>query len=272
MEQYFDIRQDDLLIPGLSRPVTFLHISDSHLCMIDDLTPEDEAARLQTREAFWRDGKEGFARYFGEPYTEEKRETSTGGAFERLMGYAEDAGVAAVLSTGDLFEHMHDSGVRFLKKQLEGRTFDFIAVPGNHEEAVCEGVWCARIQLFEYDGFRVVTVDDRKRTLEPETLDALEAVCREGVPVILMMHVPLLTANNLSSRLGHMDTYYFIDERTCDASGRRFLEILRSTSAVRMILCGHIHGYTVTEPVPGLRQVTAPQGMIGGGHLLTVHG
>ena len=272
MDTYFDIRRSELCIPGLDTVTTFLHISDDHLCIVDDMTPEEEAKRLRTRESFWHDGKKGFAQFFGETVTDEKIETPTKDAFLRLLDYAGKEHVDAVLSTGDLLEHMHDAGVRFLHRHLSDRPFDFIAAPGNHETESCEGVWCAGVQLFEYEGFRVVTLDDRLRTVTRDSLDALEQICAEGKPVILMMHVPLLTDSNRTSILGHMDTYYFIDEHTCDESGKRLLGILRSTSAVKMILCGHIHGYTVTEPIQGIRQISAPQGMIGSAHLLTIHG
>ncbi len=272
MDDFFDIYADDLCIPGMTGEKTFLHVSDDHLCIVDDLTPEDEADRLRTREQFWKEGKKGFVGYFGEPWTEEKHAVSTGDAFLRLLGYAEEKGVDAVLSTGDLLEHMHDAGVRFLRRHLADRPFDFLAAPGNHESESCGGVWYAGVQVIEYGDFRVVSVDDRQRTLAPDTLDALEELCGEGKPIVLMMHVPLLTDGNRDTKLGHMEKYYYIDERTCDESGRRLFAILRGTNAVKLILCGHIHGYTVTEPIPGLRQITAPQGMVGGAHLVTVHG
>ncbi len=50
------------------------------------------------------------------------------------------------------------------------------------------------------------------------------------------------------------------------------MQFLPDCPAVKLVLCGHIHGYSDEEFAPGKRQITASQGMIGFIHRLTVRG
>lgn len=272
MGTFYDIHRHDLIIPGLAGTFTLCHISDSHLCVVDDGTTADEAERLRAREAFWGPGKRGFCAFYGEPWCPEK-EIPSWECFDRLMTLARVEGADAILSTGDLFEHMHGGGERLILRTKAALPMPFIAAPGNHESAACPGIWDEGITVTEFPGFRVVTLDDRLRTAAPAVLDRLEALCAERVPIILMMHIPLLTdLNRTSCALGRLDPYYTVNEANCDEGGHRLLSILRRTDAVRLILCGHVHGYTDSFPVEGIRQLTAPQAMTGGVNMVRVHG
>lgn len=271
MDAFFDVYESEVCLPGLEETVTLFHISDSHLCIVDDLTPEGEADHLRKREDTWMDARFSFLRFFGESCSEERR-VHTWEAFDRLTALAAERGADMLLSTGDLMEHMHGAGARFLKERMAALPFPLLATPGNHEDASCEGLWTEGVQVVEYPGFRIVAVDDRLRTVTDGALDTLAALLRGTTPVILMMHVPLLTDGNRASVLGRMDPYFCIDERTCDGNASRFLELLRESECVKLILCGHVHGWTDTCPIAGIRQITAPQGMAGGAHVLTIHG
>ena len=74
------------------------------------------------------------------------------------------------------------------------------------------------------------------------------------------------------------DKYYLtknivvVDRESEDGNARRFVRFLEECDAVRLTLCGHIHGYSDTEIVPGKHQITASQGMIGFVGRLTVKG
>lgn len=272
MPEFYDIHENELIIPGLDRTYTFLHISDSHLCVTDSLSPEWEAAHVRKREIFWQGGKAGFANYFGQPMDEYRKMLPTQDAFRMMLDFGRTHAVDAVLSTGDLLEQMHGAGERFVRAQLDGYPTPFLASPGNHETAACPGIWAEGVQTLDFPGLRIVSVDDRLQTVTDETLNALEKLLSEGIPVILMMHIPLLTDGNRATRLSHREVYYYIDENTCDENGRRFIDLLHRSPALKLILCGHVHGYLDGEPLQGVRQIIAPQAMAGGLNLLTVRG
>jgi hypothetical protein len=125
--------------------------------------------------------------------------------------------------------------------------------------------------VLDYKDLRIIGVDDRLKTVAAEDLDRLEALAAEGVPMIVCCHIPA-TASGNQEEMGRFGTYFTIDRESEDEGGRRFVRFLETAPAVKMVLCGHIHGYSDTEIVPGKRQITASQGMIGAIHRLTVRG
>lgn len=272
MPDFYDIHVNELVIPGVGRSYAFLHISDSHICVVDEFSDEIEAEYINARESFWHEGKADFARFFGQPMDEYRKNLSSADAFRKLLDFGMERGVDAILSTGDLLERMHGAGERFVRRQLEGLPMAFMATPGNHEAEGCAGIWQDDVQVLDFPGFRIVSVDDRKHTVADRVLERLSAILAEGVPAILMMHIPLLTDLNRDTQLAQREPYYYIDERNCDANCTRLYGALWTSPALKLILSGHVHGYMVSTPLPGVRQIIAPQGMAGGLDLLTVHG
>lgn len=256
MDTFFDTHEAELTVPGLEEAVTLFQISDTHLCVIDPQTSPEEAAYLTERET---------ARLGS-------RKVHSWDAFDRLTSLAVERRADMILSTGDLMENMHGGGIRFLRKRLETLPLLFLTTPGNHEDAACEGLWTEGVQVVDYPGFRIVAADNRLRTFTDGVLDRLDAVLREKIPVILMMHIPFLTSLNADSSLGRVNPYYRIGEDTCDENTARFLSMLRETDTVRLLLCGHVHVWTDSCPIEGLRQITVPYSIDGGALILSVHG
>ena len=96
-------------------------------------------------------------------------------------------------------------------------------------------------------------------------------IAEEGIPLIVCYHIPAAAQCNRDF-MRRFGVYFSIDRETEDENGRRFVRFLETSPAVKMTLCGHIHGWSDTEIVPGKRQITASQGMIGFIHRLTVRG
>ena len=147
----------------------------------------------------------------------------------------------------------------------------FLCVPGNHESASLPGVWEPGVRLLDYGEFRVAAVDDRLGSVSTEDLDRLEALGAEGIPLIVCCHIPVAAAPNRES-MRRYGPYFSVDGETADENGRRFVRFLTDCPAVKLVLCGHIHGYSNEEIAPGKRQITSSQGMIGFIHRLTVRG
>ncbi|MBR3504721.1 MAG: metallophosphoesterase [Clostridia bacterium] len=264
------IVDNELVIPGVRDARTFLHVSDAHLCVSDEGSAPAEAAEAAGWDARWMKTKEEFARHFGEPFGEAQR-VSTREAFDRILAWAREEGPEALLLSGDNLERMHPAGERYLSRRLREYGGPFLCVPGNHEAEACPGAWESGVRTLEYGDFRIVAVDDRLMTVSDEALDRLAALAAEGLPMILVCHVPVAASGN-REKMRRFGGYFAIDGETADGNGRRFVRFLEEADAVRMVLCGHIHGYSDTEIVPGKRQITASQGMIGFVHRLTVRG
>lgn len=270
MDPYIRVVDNALAIPGVRGRHVFLHVSDTHLCVWDGKSAPEERERSEAREAAWMRQKEAFAHSFGEPFGDAQR-ISTVEGFGKILSFAREEAPEALLLTGDNLEYMHPAGERLLESVLPACGVPFLCVPGNHETAALPGVWEGGVRVWESDGFRLVAVDDRTQSVSGEDLDRLEELAGEGIPMILLYHIPAAASGNREA-MRKYGVYFSVDGERADEGGRRFVRFLETCPAVKMTLCGHIHGYSDTEIVPGRRQITASQGMIGFVHRLTVTG
>lgn len=268
MDRFISVRDSELTIPGVRGNHVFLHISDLHLRKADeDSSPEEIEA---IRKGDWLEGREYFAKLFGEPFTEDQR-LPTVECLDRIIAYVRSERPEALLLSGDNLDQMHTAGAKYLADSLANCGVPFLCVPGNHDADTCEGVWEPGVRVLESDGFRIVGVDDRLCTVTDSDLERIEALAAEGIPMIMMFHIPAAASCNREfARRG--GEYFCIDGERGDGNARRFVDFLEKCPLVKMTLCGHIHGFTVSELVPGKRQITASQAMIGSIHRLTVKG
>ena len=276
-DSFFWFKRNRLTIPGVRGEHLFMHISDTHISTTDELSTPEERSETEKQEALWADFKEKFARGKlpfsqgnDEPYGEAQK-ISTVAAFEKQMALARELKPEALLLSGDNLDHMHPAGERYLKKMLASYEGKFLCVPGNHEAAACDGAWQPGVHTLEFDGFRIAAVDNSQRTVSAEDLEALNALCAEGKPMILLCHVPLST-DACREEMHRIMDYFYIDAETADETGRAFVSLCEESDAIRAVLCGHVHGYHEMEFAPGKLQVVGSQGMAGAVHLLTVTG
>ena len=276
-DPFFWFKRNTLCIPGVKGQHLLMHISDTHISAIDEESTPEEKAECDKQEALWADFKEKFARGKlpfsqgnDEPYGE-PQQISTVEAFEKQMALAEELKPEVLLLSGDNLDHMHPAGARYLRKKLAQYSGKYLCVPGNHEEASCEGVWETGVRTMEMEGYRIVAVDNSQKTLSSSDLETLKALCAQGTPIILLCHIPLSTASCREEMHRIMD-YFYIDGETADENGREFVSLCEQSEAIRAVLCGHVHGYHEMEYAPGKLQVIGSQGMAGAVHLLTVTG
>lgn len=274
-DSFFWFKKHRLSIPGVEGEHLLMHITDTHISAIDEDSTPEEKAECEKQEALWADFKEKFARGKlpfsqgnDEPYGETQK-ISTVEAFEKQLALARELKPEVLLLSGDNLDHMHPAGERYLKKKLAEYGGRFLCVPGNHEDPACGGLWAPGVRTLELEGFRIAAVDDSRRTVSDADLAALKALCAEGVPMIVLCHVPLSTRMCQEEMRRIMD-YFYIDWETADENGKAFISLCEESDAVRAVLCGHVHGYHEMEYAPGKLQVIGSQGMAGAVHLLTV--
>ena len=270
MDPFIRIADSELVLPGMIGSRVFLHISDTHISVWDGESTAEERAEAEEKDRFWMEERNQYARKFGEPF-ENARNISTGRGFGKLLAFARDVKPDALLLTGDNLEWMHPAGERFLRDSLYSLGIPFLCVPGNHEADVLPGVFGGGLRVLEYGDFRIVGLNNRQKTVSDDDLNRLGELAEEGVPMIVCCHIPAASSCSRDT-MRRFGEYFSIDPETADENGARFVHFLEEEPAVKMVLCGHIHGYSETEIIPGKRQITASQGMIGFVHRLTVRG
>ncbi len=276
-DSFFWFRKNRIVIPGVRGEHLFMHISDTHISTFDELSTPEERAETEKKETMWASYKENFARGLldfargnDEPYGEAQA-ISTREAFEKQLALAEELKPEALLLSGDNLEQMHPAGERYLSRRMGAYSGPFLCVPGNHEAPSCAGVWAEGVRTLDFDGFRIAAVDNGQRTVSEADLAALRALCAEGVPIIVLCHVPISTPL-CREEMHRLIEYFYLDSETEDALGRAFVELCEQNDAIRAILCGHVHGYHKMEFAPGKVQIIGSQGMAGAVDLVTVAG
>ncbi len=260
-DRFYQIHEEEIRIPGLTREYHILQISDTHICASDELSSPEEIRQTEEWEESWKDTKKFFAGLAGE-YFGSEQELSTVDAFRKLMRYAREEKPDLLVLAGDLLEAMHPAGERLLRQELCEYPGQYLCVAGNHEEEYLEGVWNSQPRPIRFEGFQILAVDDHRKTVSEETLDALRSVVRNPVPTIIVAHIPLCTEMNRKD-LGLFQPYFFIDENSEDANASEFVRLIRDNDCFTAVLCGHLHGYLKTMISEGKYQICSSQGMIG---------
>ena len=136
-------------------------------------------------------------------------------------------------------------------------------------------LWSPGVKTMDFEGFRIVAVDDSRKTVSSADLEALRALCAEGTPIIILCHVPIATPycrHLCQEKMTGKNDYFYLDSETEDENGRAFVELCVNNSAIRAVVCGHVHGYYEMEFAPGKPQIIGSQGMAGAVDIITVTG
>lgn len=267
-DPFFWFRENRLAIPGVKREHVFMHISDTHIDVIDADSNLEDIDKFNYQVELWGKYKEKFAVEAGEPYGEPQKILNFV-ALDKQMALAAEMQPEALLLSGDNLDFMHPAGAKYLAGKLADYSGKVICVPGNHEDASCEGIWESGVHAYDFEGFRIVAVDDSRKTVSREDLDALKALCGEGIPIVILCHVPFSTPYCRDEMSGLIPYFYF-DENSEDENAREFIDLCVNNDAIRGVLCGHVHSYHAVEFAPGKPQIIGSQGMAGAVHIFTV--
>jgi len=246
---------DTTINVGAEKPFELLHISDIHLTYADE---RDDARKLELaadRSRYFPDAEENLA---------------------AAVADAKRTG-ALMVSTGDLIDFVSYANIDAARKFTDENDCFFAA--GNHEFSLYVGeAWedaeyrsksLALVQsAFKNDirfasrvvnGVNLVAVDNGYYLFEREQLDALKAECAKGMPVILLMHVPL-HADDLCEDMmkvrGEPCAYLmncpediiatYSDHRArqqrADSVTREAYDYIVSQPMIKAIIAGHVHG------------------------------
>ena len=219
---------------GVDEPFSILHISDSHIARIDSRDGEATYAFAKSRS---RNGRELGEYYLGE-----------------AIHHARARGIKLV-HTGDFMDFASVANIEHAARRI--RTDGIVACVGNHEywldagkkevesykEATVpklKGEWKGvPASAVHIGGANFCVFDDSFRTVTETIAAACEETVREGLPIVMVCHVPLWT-EDVGLNGG----------ASCGARGRKddaitieFVERVRREPLVRAVLAGHLHGF-----------------------------
>lgn len=219
---------------GVDEPFSILHISDSHIARIDSRDGEATYAFAKSRS---RNGRELGEYYLGEAIHHAR------------------AREIKLVHTGDFMDFASVANIEHAARRI--RTDGIVACVGNHEywldagkkevesykEATVpklKGEWKGvPASAVHIGGANFFVLDDSFRTVTEAIAAAFEDTVREGLPIVMVCHVPLWT-EDVGLNGG----------ASCGARGRKddaitieFVERVRREPLVRAVLAGHLHGF-----------------------------
>ena len=253
---------------------TICHFSDVHLTAYDDLcTPEELEHALQQTQS-WIDTRRYFAEAHGCP-TGEAQMVDSRVQYARLLALANTAD-AAVL-TGDIMNEVTPADIRATEAGLSTLQVPFVAVCGNHEQAVnipdgmLLSVMKQPVSVVDLGDLQLIGVDNSDRVITPEQLAEVERLLADGKPTVIALHVPMLNAENYGAVYGCGEYFRMHDYDGCPEENYRLRDLVAAeNSPVVAVLSGHLHFTCVSAFDNGVKQYGVSQGITGNVHLYTI--
>ena len=182
-------------------PTRIFHITDTHLSLDD-----------QRGEPFQEFSGRMAAAYQRNIHFQTGEELTTKQSFEQTLDLAKKQGADFLALTGDIFSFPSEAAIEWTFQKLNETGIPFAYVAGNHDWHY-EGMEGSSQQLretwankrlkpmyqgnhalyaaYDFNGTRFVCIDNSTFEILPEQLDFFKMQVKSGIPLILMMHIPL---------------------------------------------------------------------------------
>ena len=267
---------------GVDEPFYFIHLGDTHLSLIDERDYDD--ARLVE--------------------TYNRRLSDWPSALRMLDDAARKAQEldAFIVHTGDIIDFVSQKNLDVVRDYTTNN--DVFACAGNHEyhvyiwddgediprrERVEETVQTAfsnniRFSARVEHGVKFIAIDNSFHKIEQWQLDRFKEELADGLPVILVMHVPVYAPDIFEFQMTKLNYPHpawlmavpedlmraygyeeeWIEEQKANDATNEFYDLIVSSPNVKTIITGHDHANFVSQVTPTLKQymVACDQGQI----------
>lgn len=243
---------------GAARPFTALHISDTHLSVVDQADGKPVPPNAPARRKIFAGAEEGL---------------------EAALAYAA-ARDELLINTGDLIDYVNDGNLAAVAKAWNAASRGGILTAGNHEycqmvgdgkveDEAYKAASRARVQAVYPDnllfssrivnGVNFVSFDNIYYYIPAGVPEMFEAEAARGLPIVVCCHVPFYTAPLLQTvTKGRADLPPYLSgvpdaiiDRVKDPYRRKqqradrrtldFVARLKDEPLVKAVLCGHLH-------------------------------
>ncbi|MFA5290065.1 MAG: metallophosphoesterase [Candidatus Izemoplasmatales bacterium] len=250
---------------GLSKEHRLIQFSDVHVATYEQHDDHQSITKAINQEKLWLKQRLDFAHKFKENYDSELLLPSTE-CLAQLIEYANNNQPDLVLLTGDIIDYYSRANYAYLAKSIKRLNNPYLFLCGNHEypselfQDLCQGN--CDLNYVEFDEFLVVSIHNSTRTIQPSQLSAFRQLLDYKKPIILTMHVPMMTEYNRDQFM-KLDSYYSMNDRDCDEVTSNFIHLVCSSDEVKAVLCGHTHGSITSLIAPNKPQYCCSSGLIG---------
>ncbi len=270
-----NILTEEIVLPGLTKEYDFLFLTDTHV------VAESDTDTAQEKES----ARERAPQFVNEEGTSSKEQ------FPVWIDHANKTKYDAVLFGGDIIDSPTAGNIDLLGKQTERLKMPYLYTPGNHDwtqpweymTATAEVEYLPklspymndspRIQVLDVGEIRLIAVDNSSNQIHPEVIDRYEELLQTDKPVIVLLHVPLLTQSVLGRAREVWSTPVVLGGGNYggiypDEYSEKFVELTAAAdSPVELVLAGHVHFYDkdYIEGEKKVLQIVGPAGYTGSG-------
>ena len=272
--------------PDVKDTVYLMVVSDTHLWMSD--AREDLYRQYSQRMA----GAYHVIRHF-----KTGKETTPEEAFEQTVKRARQKNVDVLALMGDIFSYPSEAAIEWAMGILDKSGVPFYYTCGNHDwhyegmegsEKELRQTWIENrlLPMFhgkdplkyyvDVKGVRLVFIDNSIYEILPEQLSFIQEQTQSGVPLVVMMHIPLYApGRSVDFGCGHpdwnssTDPSYKIERRAPwpkeghTRTTLKFYEEVIHAPNILAVFAGHIHSQSI-DVIKGLPQFVTPFNAAGG--------
>ncbi|MBQ8393073.1 MAG: metallophosphoesterase [Clostridia bacterium] len=267
---------------GFKKEYKFFQISDAHMACIDENSSEADLNEYRRSHEQWDDLKIHYAERFGE-YYDDRYQVEPYVLFEALTKHALEFGADALILSGDIMDRVSESNIRYLKRFKENYPIPVIYCPGNHARTDEFGVHRKMYERFEglidnpafnvfdYDEFEIVAVDNGTKEITREQLDLMQAEIDKNKKILLLIHAPLKLGEFGEEVAKNVNHYFVMGSQYDSDEAREFVELIRANDTHFIgVLAGHIHASVEYNITDNLKQYTTSSALIGYGREITI--
>lgn len=251
---------------GVSGEYILIQFNDVHAVSYNAELDDSEAiGKAISQERLWMHQRLDFAKKFKETYDSDNI-LSSAECLNRLIDYSNNNHPDLVILTGDIIDYYSHTNYNLLKESVKKIGAPYLFSCGNHESPaalfrdVCEGN--CDFRYVDLNDFLVVSLNNSTRKINQLQLEALQKLHLFKKPMILAMHIPIMTEYNLTE-FSKLDPYYSMKYNDCDEITSNFIHLVSSSDQVKAVLCGHTHGAIASLIAPNKTQYCCSSGLIG---------
>lgn len=260
-------------VPGLEKEYSILHLTDMHVCLVDEDTTDARKNYNSPRVGlFSKGGVTSAERY---PY---------------FFDYAEEIGAVAMVLTGDITDQPSDANIALLKNEISASNVPVNYVVGNHDWCYYDDYWTENAKnthlypkfsdisggsteygIEDHGEFAILTVNNSMNSFTPAHLTALDEAFALNKPIVLAMHIPISAPElkEASKKVwGGRDITIGVGGVGDNDTSFTFIDRVTSPdSPVIAILAGHVH-FSHIENIGNIPQFVTNGGFDGACRIL----
>jgi predicted MPP superfamily phosphohydrolase len=281
MENLLQIKKTEINI-GLDREYKLFQISDVHMACLDENSSMLDISENKRSREKWDELKVEFANESGE-LCDERYDMEASELFELLTRHALDIGADALILSGDMFDRVSDSNVRYMERFLANYPIPVIYCPGNHDWMNEKGEHLNQYDRltgistslaadsWDFGEFEIVAIDNGEKKITDYQISYIKNKLEGNKKIILVVHAPL-NIGKFGSRMEKEKSPYFLMgvEGDCENCFKFNKLISENSNKLIAVLAGHVHCFYEDSICEDLNQYTTSSALIGAGREIII--